>query len=847
MNGGVARILERLESLGFRTRPGGMTPYGETMPLVSAVAWDTKTAQIALLAEMQPDTDLDEWRQLLFAAAGLRHNLAGDGPAAFGAPLILALTDDEGWRCLRNLAEDLVTNYVLFNRVDLNLIRLADLDNQERLDDALAPLLPSCRGMLDQEISRADVERFWAILRGEVSSAAADLDGIFTRYRDHAGEQLADLLIADDDQAPQLPSPFPLDRLTVRNFRSIREADVEFSPVTIVHGPNGGGKSSLLEAMELLWAGTSQRKPAEVSAAEYARYLPRNGVGDFTLGAEDVEVTDVSTSPRAELARNVLTHESVAALVSQSPEERYTALLATTGLTMPDLTARAKVLLDDAKRGADQALSAAGLPTLLRRDSRAAKHLRDNLKGGFASRLPATHDIVGAEEALAAISGATYKPRVWPRDEHAAAALLHADRVIAEQLEEPAGPGVVAEVLDDAHRQIASLVAPRREMLGPLRRLLELSGRPTAAAPALAAPIVETPMPVTQEIAIRWLNHAKALDAAAVGFKRDAEALNDVSWAGRLELYAAALKEAAQLAPTRDLEKFSRGARTSPSTPDRSLQPDDELYARAGFSSAPANPSEIRAAVEALAAALERQLEAMQQLQRDLESHPARNFHAHADTVLSAMCRFELARRMRNAGPILNASEKLVSDLLHTRLAPVVRELVASIVRFEWYFEPLLVPDQGRKVVLGGLATTQADLDARLLLNSAERTALGIAWFLALHLLQPAGRQRVLVLDDPISAFDAPNQAGLISTLRAYVRLTRPQQLVIATHDDPVAAMLAQEFAPVDRWPARSAGLRCQRDSRDCTVIRPEPAYTHSSNIEAEIEQLGLEESSALS
>jgi hypothetical protein len=261
----------------------------------------------------------------------------------------------------------------------------------------------------------------------------------------------------------------------------------------------------------------------------------------------------------------------------------------------------------------------------------------------------------------------------------------------------------------------------------------------------------------------------------------------------------------------------------------------------------PASRSGIRAAVEGLADALERQLDALQQLQRDIESHPARDFHKHADTVLSALCQFELARRMRNAGPILSAGEKLVSDLLQTRLAPVVRELVASIVRFEWYFEPLLVPDEGRKVVLGGLATTQADLDARLLLNSAERTALGIAWFLALYLLQPRDRQRVLVLDDPISAFDAPNQSGLISTLRAYVRLTRPQQLIIATHDDQAAAILAQEFAPVNQWPGQSACLRCQRDSSDSTIIRPEPAYTRSSDINAEIEQLGFEEASALS
>lgn len=255
----------------------------------------------------------------------------------------------------------------------------------------------------------------------------------------------------------------------------------------------------------------------------------------------------------------------------------------------------------------------------------------------------------------------------------------------------------------------------------------------------------------------------------------------------------------------------------------------------------------MRSALTALAATLEQQLQELQRLDGELATHPARDFYQHADSVLEALCRYELARKMRNAGPILNASEKLVSELLQERLAPVVRELVASIVRFEWYFKPLLIPDKGRKVLLGGLATSEPDLDARLLLNSAERTALGIAWFLALHLLQPASRQRVLVLDDPISAFDAPNQAGLTSTLRAYVRLTRPEQLIIATHDDHVAATLSQELAPVENWPTESATLRCQRDSGDATIIHQEPGYTQPRPITREVEQLGLDETPALS
>ncbi len=279
MSESVAKILNRLAELDFHTRAGGLVAFDEPLPLVSGVAWDAKTAQIALIADMEDSTDLAEWQQLLFAGAGLRHDLAGDGPAGFGSPVIIAVVDDGGWRRLRDLAEDLVANYVLFNRVDLNLVRRDDVNHPERLDDALAPLLPRCRTIRDQEISRADLNRFWKLLRAEVQTAASGLDPLFSPYRENVGADLANRLIAGDEDKAELPAPFPLRTLSVRDFRSIREADVELAPVTIVHGPNGGGKSSLLEAMELIWAGTSQRKPASVPADEYARHLPRDGGG----------------------------------------------------------------------------------------------------------------------------------------------------------------------------------------------------------------------------------------------------------------------------------------------------------------------------------------------------------------------------------------------------------------------------------------------------------------------------------------------------------------------------------------------------------------------------------------
>ena len=34
--------------------------------------------------------------------------------------------------------------------------------------------------------------------------------------------------------------------LQLKNFRSIREAEIDIAPLTVVYGPNGSGKSSLI-------------------------------------------------------------------------------------------------------------------------------------------------------------------------------------------------------------------------------------------------------------------------------------------------------------------------------------------------------------------------------------------------------------------------------------------------------------------------------------------------------------------------------------------------------------------------------------------------------------------------
>lgn len=128
-----------------------------------------------------------------------------------------------------------------------------------------------------------------------------------------------------------------------------------------------------------------------------------------------------------------------------------------------------------------------------------------------------------------------------------------------------------------------------------------------------------------------------------------------------------------------------------------------------------------------------------------------------------------------------------------------------------------------------------------MLLNAAERSVVGLGWFLALHMMQPPEHRRVLVLDDPAGGFDSINQAGFMSTLRAFVRLLRPDQLVLATHDEALALMLEEELEPVAGWPKEVFHLRCSRDEDDRSVIANLTTGTEQpATFEEELTALGL-------
>jgi hypothetical protein len=843
LTGSVEQILSRLATLGFQVREGPVLPFGEQLPLVSGTAWDTETAQLALLAEGIGEIDQARWQQLLFAGSGIRHQLADAHASGFGTPVVFAVVDSTGATQLRQLAEDLAKRYAVFNRVDLNLVPRAWVSDPVKLDDALAPLLPRCRQHLGQEISHKEVQEFWEVLRVQVVKTAEELPEAFGNSRRPVGEASAEELIGDSAGRPQLPAPKPIGKISLRNFRSIRKADFSLADVNILHGPNGGGKTSAVEAMELGWAETSQRMPADVDAEDYARHLPWNGEGVFGLTVDGRPVEGVVKKPKVELARCVLAQDTISDLVNRAPEERFGAMLTLTGLEIPDLKTRTFELVSEAKSRANEALAQAGIPPLPRSDSHGLRHLTRELEGNFLSRLAALPELPPIERTIAEVGESPFSVTDPAAEQTLRKLLARADADVAEGVAAPASGSRVEATLDEAQRAVERSLSSRLERVTAIRQLLSALARPaTGPAPGTTGDrggAESSDAPISTEVAVRWMNHSRSLLSAAEEFEGLADTTGDAKTSRRLRNYAQALLDAAEIAPSRSLERWIRPQRSLAPPPPR-IGTVDIPYRGAGFVDAPARPGSIVTPLNELAGALQAHVEGLREIHDDLRAHPARTFGAHSARVMDALCRFELARTLRREGPIHRSSEVLVADLMEKRLAPVVGELTAAIVRFEWYFKPLQLSGENGELTFGGLATDRPNLDARMLLNSAERSLLGVAWFLSLHMLQPKGRREVLVLDDPVSGLDPINQAGLASTLRAFVRLIAPKQVVLATHDDAVAAVFAEEFALPGKWPGSVKRLRFQRNGKDFTEITDEPVPKKSPGLAGETERLGL-------
>ncbi len=855
----LARLEDHKFTVELRTEL-----FGEPLPNLRAIAIDDLAHQLVLVAEEskapedRPDTDPDlGWRELLFAVAGLRHHLRGSGSPALGSPVLLALVDGKGKAKLRELVEDIAQRYALFSRADINIVLHEDTGSPESLDGALTSLLPCLRQTLKEgrTVAAQDVEEFWEELSQEIDRSAAGLAKAFNpEVADESKERIWRVLREAPDEVRELDDSVPpIPRLALANFRSFRKDEVKIPAVAIVHGANGSGKTSICEALEILWAGRSQRIPEGVSAKTYEKHLRRHGQGFHLEGSvegrsDPLTAEEITDLPRASLGRTVLPQEAVGKMAGSSPQERFRAFLLASGMQLPDFEERVTAIRKQVHEEANGVLAQAGLGRIRAVNAPGLETLEAALEADFAADLPADLELAGAVKALSRVSnGAFANQSPLQMDASQLHALVEAAesalRRVQRELEGAPDPAPAVEAAVRALNKEAENLTRRGVALQQLLDQLRIANAGEPDRDAVPPP---TP-PVPPRAAARWLANVRGIEQSVSELDALKSEILDQLWQGRLQRYLEALRGAVDISSAKELEAIAEVEQGVLRPRARTVEPvPEQLLRDAGFVRTPdCSPATI-AAIGELQGRLVDFGSELGRLAGRLKNHPGPAFSARAPRILRALCDFELVRDIAQpTGAVTRARETLVSRLLDDRLTPLVRELVAAFVRFEWYFDaPLGVTVQKRKLMMHGLSTPDPDLDIRMLLNEAERTVIGIAWFLALHALQPKEQRAVLILDDPASGFDEVNKAAFVATLRSMLHMLRPKQFLITTHDDVLLGLLEEEFGEVGGWPAEVGVLRCKRQSDGssiCESSAPERP-PEKTDLARELRMLNFEE-----
>lgn len=851
-------MLQRLVDVGFEVGTGGVQPFDQPLPLVTAWAVERSTASLALIVEDPEDIrDPEPWRELLFALSGLRHELREGRPSAFGTPVAIAiLRSATHGRALRGLIEEISTQYVLFSRLELNIV--VPEDGASGVDRALAPLLVRCRKALrDGAVVGPEVLNQLADeIDSEVRSLVGDLD---SRLAGDAANFIVDgfatalaRLVRGDAAATPLEPQKP-DGVRLTNFRSFVMQDIPLGTVTALEGLNGTGKSSIVEALEILWSGSSQRKPPDASAQEYDRHLARDGDQSWSVDVLDdgipsaQPITRTLDRPSAALARDVLSQDGALDIARASEASRYSELLRMTGLAIPELLQECQRLNRRAKDDLDASLRKVGANPLQRVNARALEHVEAELSRVGHGGLPSSEAVRRSEDSMKRVAtelGVDYLRLEF--DDPAAELDELRLAVVTGIAKFHAIPGLEERVNNLARRieeveaganQRASALERLSETLRSLTRLREQERPEVESSPA-------EPPALPLGLATRWLSLGRAMrierDELVVG----AESLTDPDWKSRLDAFNQALGDVVDGIPFDALKsEVSRGSR--PIGGDRAVNPESRRRPEPQLQSTGLVPIAASPQLEgldgeaaALASHLRQYARSLSQFRASLSESPAIKLEPSLEAELrNNLVAFEIAKRLR--APLERAQESLLERLLSGPLQPVLLELIDALTRFEWYFHPFRLRITKGAIRMTGGATASPELDVRMLLNSGERAVISNAWFLALHLLQPASERAVLVIDDPLSALDENNQAALIATLRVLTRLTRPSLVLLSTHDQTVADMVEREMARVDDWPVTMARLRCARDPDGHSVVEGESLPAPEASYESERAKLG--------
>jgi energy-coupling factor transporter ATP-binding protein EcfA2 len=847
-------ILECLGGAGFDTGTNPLSPLGQPLPLVTGWAVSDATATLALVAESELQWDPEPWKELFFALASLRHELRLGRRSAFGTPITLAIVRNEDEEMLlRSLAEDLSRDYLLFTRLELNvLIEGEDLD----VAVELAPLLPRCRRAIrDGELVGAEaLAKLAGELRREILAAADDLDEVELRplAADAAAEiaeRIASLVEIDSSDRPHAE---PMTRIELHDFRAFKDLALEFAPFTLLEGSNGTGKSSVIEALEIIWTGSSPRRPLRVSAKEFDIHLNKDGVAPWSivfqkaLGGEPTEIAETRENRlRLGVGRNVYSADTVTDIAGASPADRYAEFLRVVGLEVPELGRAAEELRQSAKQGLNALLSQLGVEPVPRVNSPAARHVRLNL--GRIRPLDdeawlAVEHVAGEVAAAAAEHGLAFRVPIelGGRQDPRIASLNELGSSLAASL-------TTTNDYVRLARQTASdfeTWANESDSYGVALDRLVTRGSSWDSEPAKSAEVVDGQAPILPVAVTRaWLYAGRALRQATEDLELERMAV-DLAWQARLDAFLARSRAALEATPFEELEEAQRRSRPV-SRPQRPRVIDPTLMSAAGFGKAEVSDfaEPLIQAVGRLRRAVGTLASAQRQAARSLEAAPLVRLREHERELQSAVARFELVRHLHE--PLSRAQERVLESLFGGNLREVLTELVMALTRFEWYFRPPAIEVTPRAVAIGGMATKSRELDVRMLLNAGERSIVTLAWFLALHVLQPTSDRASLVLDDPFAHLDSTNEAAAVATIRSLVRLTKPQMFVFSSRSQALADSVAEEFAEFEGWPSRRLRYRFSRAPDASATAERLDDFDDGADLEAELSRIGLREAPA--
>lgn len=256
------------------------------------------------------------------------------------------------------------------------------------------------------------------------------------------------------------------------------------------------------------------------------------------------------------------------------------------------------------------------------------------------------------------------------------------------------------------------------------------------------------------------------------------------------------------------------------------LEPSEGLKdrAEAGLASAREDADairDLRAEGEGLSVQLARSVELAQrgELERQAEN-------VNRDLVMRER---ELAKRIETGALATTLVERLRdvnAGIISTelvRIEPLLQRIYAQVDPHPSFravnFLTRTVRGHGR--LWTSLSDRTADVsvdEPSTVLSSSQLNVLAVSTFLSLNLAIDSLPLQVVALDDPLQSLDTVNLLGLADLLR---RLKASRQVIVSTHDERLAALLARKLRPVSEG-ERTCLIRLQAWSREGPAVEQE-------------------------